>query len=70
MSKKLFPLFVGLFFYLAFTFQAHSQEQKINIERTESGFHCTANGKPLFVYRSSPASYAELPEKEFLPTSL
>ena len=66
MSKKLFSLFVGFSFCLILTLQVHSQEQKLAIEQKTDTILCTANGKPLFVYRVSPSSsYEQLPEKEY-----
>jgi len=65
MSKKLLSLFVGTLACLVFTSPVRSQEAKLALERKGNEIHWTLNGKPLFVYRTSPASYEELGEKEY-----
>jgi len=65
MSKKLFFLFVGVLTCLVFALPVCSQEAKLSLETKGNEIHCAVGGKPLFVYRTSPASYEELGEKEY-----
>ena len=65
MLKQLFSLSVGVLACLVFVSSVCSQEAKLALETKGNEIHCVVNGKPLFVYRTSPASYEELGEKEY-----